>query len=171
MAHERTLQSTCLCIASPPTERSMTERQEDRRWFMCPPPCKEMLLTRLGLSCKQPCLFLLNIIKVIKCLKIHANFIPTWLQPNVSAVRAPWEQFKKWWRQVACWAGAWKGFLWEVSCLVLAFQLSMEWKHFKSKPCKKKKVSWPLEPLHDFKWHLWVNGWGVPGGVWDHLEV
>lgn len=99
-----------------------------------------MLLTRLGLSCKQPCLFLLNIIKVIKCLKIHANFMPTWLQPNASAVRAPWEQLEKWWRQVACWAGAWKGFLWEVLCLVLAFHLSMGWKHFKKQTLQKKSL-------------------------------
>lgn len=28
-----------------------------------------------------------------------------------------------------------------------------------------KKVSWPLEPLHDFKWHLRVSGWGLPGVV------
>lgn len=41
-----------------------------------------MLSARLGLGCKQPHLFQLNIIKVIKCLEIHANFMPTWLQPR-----------------------------------------------------------------------------------------
>lgn len=41
-----------------------------------------MLFARLGLGCKQPYLFQPNIIKVIKCLEIHANFMPTWLQPR-----------------------------------------------------------------------------------------
>lgn len=47
-----------------------------------------MLSTRLGLGCKQPCLFQLNIIKVIKCLKIHANFTPTWLQPRCACCKS-----------------------------------------------------------------------------------
>lgn len=58
--------------------------------------------------------------------------------PGASAVRASWEQLgscgRTWW-QAACWARAWKGFLWEVLCLVLVVQLSVGWKH-----CKKKAL-------------------------------
>lgn len=48
-----------------------------------------MLSGRLGLGCKQPHLFQLNIIKVIKCLKIHADFMPAWLQPRCICCESP----------------------------------------------------------------------------------
>lgn len=48
-----------------------------------------MLLGRLGMGCKQPHLFHVNIIKVIKCLKIQADFMPACLCPGASAMKAP----------------------------------------------------------------------------------
>lgn len=48
-----------------------------------------MLLCRLGLGCKQPHQFQLNVIKVIKCLKIHTNFVPAWLRPRYSCCESP----------------------------------------------------------------------------------
>lgn len=48
-----------------------------------------MLLGRLGLGCKQPHLLQLNIIKVIKCLKIHADFVPAWLWPRCICCESP----------------------------------------------------------------------------------
>lgn len=81
--------------------------------------------------------------------------------PDAPAVRASWEQLEEWWRQVACWAGAWKGVLWEVLGLVSVFQLSMGRKHCKKQTCKKRSPSFLSPSVPAFEWYLWVNGWGI----------
>lgn len=125
-----------------------------------------MLFARLGLGCKQPYLFQPNIIKVIKCLEIHANFMPTWLQPRCICCESLLRTVQE--LQGNMMAGGMlsqslKGFSWGGLCPVSAIQFSVGQKH-----CKEGLVaSWVPLCLSVACLSQWL---GYPG-IWDHLKV
>lgn len=142
------------------SHRKVNDRET--RGFMYPPPYQETLLARLGLGCKQPPLFQLNI-KVIKCLEIHTNFMPTWLQPRCicceSLLRTVGEMqgnvmaggmLSQSLKGVSL-GGFMSGFGSPAFCGTKALK----------KESTARKVLWPLGSLCACEWHLQVNGGGI----------
>lgn len=156
----------------PPHHFSSHWKVNDRqaRGFMYPPPYQEMLLARLGMGRKQPRLFQLNIIKVIKCLEIHANFMPTWLQLRyICCERLLRTVGELWGNMTASIRLSWslKGFFWGGLVSSFGGPAFCEMKALQ-KQSAPNKVLWLLESLYACEWHLQVNGWDilVLGIIW-----
>lgn len=120
---------------------------------------------RLGLGCKQPHLFQLNIIKVIKCLKSHAGFMSAWLWPRCICCESPLRMVGE---LGAVLSQSLKGV--SLGGFVSSFcsHLSMGWKH-----CTKKMQQGRLMASWGPLW-LWVaspSQWLRHPGIWVDLKV
>lgn len=129
-----------------------------------------MLSARLGLGCRQSHLHQLNLTKVIKCPEIHANLMPTWLQPRCICCKSLLRTVGELWGNLMAGgmlshAKTWKRFLWEVFCLVYVIQLSVGWKHCKNRALQGRVLQ-PPESLCASS-SQWL---GLPA-IWDHLKV
>lgn len=171
VTHESTLLSTCPAPLPLP-QKGQWQRGE--RIYVLGALVRNAF--RLGLACKQPHLFQLNIIKVIKCLKIHAGFMSAWLWPR----RICWESPLRMVGELgAMLSQSLKGVALGGFVSGFGSQLSMvqnlktrslprkcrntatQWDENTAQRKCNKAVLWPPEALCGCEWHLQVNGWGI----------